>query len=544
MVMSVTFGITFVVVLIGLVLIPRQASRSAAATAASVAERPDTTGALELRGLAERTITRMDSALVDARRAMTQPMAPPSVIDTFPPDLRAERDSLAGLLSQLSGAMARAAESPLPPAFRALADVPALQGNAQVRIWRDSLDTVDQLRAPFGALGAGDPIYIALTARVNELGRAIRDAATLKRSELRARLAPLQPAPPSPGQVEVRIDTMPLIATRDSARRMFEASGRALASMRAQNAHIDATLSRSRELANLGAPPLAMLGAALVVGLMTAFFVAFVGEVRRPRIAHMREAESVAGERVLAVIRPAEVVERGRRQSDITAPPLVDVVSESYRTLYLHLAATGASIPLVSVTGDSAPIVATIATNLAAVSAYEARSTLLVDADPATDDVAAVLRIGTAPGLTGVLHGKARWSEAIVSTTIGRDRPLDVVPSGRGRLATSDADAVDQLRGDLTRMERRYDFIVIAAPTSYVQLSTNTIIPAQDVVLCARIGVTKLAELQTAVRSLRGVGRRVHGVVLWDDDPPRIEFKSTPSSARPMRPAEPGVSPS
>jgi succinoglycan biosynthesis transport protein ExoP len=176
----------------------------------------------------------------------------------------------------------------------------------------------------------------------------------------------------------------------------------------------------------------------------------------------------------------------------------------------------------VTVTGDTPSIVATVAANLAAAAAYEARSTLLVDADPASGAVASVLRITNEPGLMGVLRGTSRWIESIVSTTIGRDRPLDVVPSGNGRIAQATPAAVDSVRNDLTRMERRYDFVVITAPTDYVQLPVNTIIPVQDVVLCARVGTTELAELRSAVRSLRGVGRRLHGVVLWDDDTPRF----------------------
>jgi Mrp family chromosome partitioning ATPase len=521
--MSVVAGITFVAVLIGLILlIPRSATHAAREAVARIGERPDTGSVLAHRTRAQQEIARVDSALADARRAMARPVAPPPVIDTLPPELRAERDSLSAQLRLLTRAMAQAVESPLPPAFRALAQTPALRGNAQVRSWLDSLETVDRLREPFGKLGAGDPVYFSLTARVNELGRSIRDAAALRQSELKARLAPLQPVRPSPAQIEVHIDTMPLVATRVSAQERVAAANRAIRVMRAKNAQIDSALAEARELANLGAPPTAMLAASFVLALFVGFSAAFASEMKNPRIAHPREAESVAGERVLAVVQPTEVVERGRRQTDIGAPPLIDIVSESYRTLYLHLAATGASIPIVTVTGDTPSIVATVASNLAAAAAYEARSTLLVDADPASGAVASVLRITNEPGLMGVLRGTSRWIESIVSTTIGRDRPLDVVPSGSGRMAQATPAAVDSVRNDLTRMERRYDFVVITAPTDYVQLPVNTIIPVQDVVLCARVGATELAELRSAVRSLRGVGRRLHGVVLWDDDTPRF----------------------
>jgi Mrp family chromosome partitioning ATPase len=240
----------------------------------------------------------------------------------------------------------------------------------------------------------------------------------------------------------------------------------------------------------------------------------------------VREGEAVSGTRVLTVVERTPIVERSRRSTDMEAPPLVDIVSETYRTLYLHLAATGASVPVVTVTGHIPAVVATVATNLAAVAAYEARSTLLIDADPASNAIASVLRIPSDPGLYGILTGRNDWPRAVVSVTIGRDRPLDVLPAGTGRIGAALPDAVRTVREALGRLERRYDFIVIAAPTSYVQLATNTIIPAPDVVVCARVGETRLDELRAEVKSLRGIGRIVHGIVLWDEETPRLGARS------------------
>ncbi len=517
---SIATGLAFVTALIGLVLIPREATRVARSMTTAIEPRADTVPAAQMRVRATAAIRETDSSLVSARRlSRATPVAAP--VDTLSPELRAERDSLNTLLVSLSAAMHRASESPLPPAFRGLAESPALRTDSRVRIWLDSLDQVDKLRAPFGALGAGDPIYVALTARVNEIGRSIRDAAAERRSELRSRIAPLLPPPPPPTP-SVHVDTMRLTVARAVEERNLADATHQLDSMRALNARINVASTHARDLANVGAPPIAMLGAAFVIALAVGFAVAFGGEVQHPRLAHVREGEAVSGVRVLAVIRPTNVVERARRQADVEAPPLIDIISASYRTLYLHLAATGASIPVVTITGEIPAVIATVATNLAAVAAYEARSTLLVDADPASNAVASVLRIQSDPGLTGVLAGKSELLESVVSTTIGRDRPLDVLPSGQGRLAQASPEAVSRVREALARMERRYDFIVISAPTSYVQLASNTIIPAPDVILCARVGYTRLSELRAELKSLRGVGRTVHGIVLWEEDAPRL----------------------
>ncbi len=518
---SIVASTVFVGTLIGLVLIPRQASRAVESALVETESRPDSVPTLEQRARLRAELSAVDSALDRAREAALA-SAPATVIDTVAPELRSERDSLEAQLEVLATAMTRAANSPLPPAFRALGRTPALRGDARVRGLLDSLDEVDKLREPFGALGAGDPIYVALTARVNEIGRSIRDAASLRRSELRARIAPLKPTPVSPALLEARVDTVPLLTQKALKESDVDEVNATLNKMREQNTKIDANLKRARDLANLGAPPLAMLAAALVISLVVGFSSAFAAELRYPRLAHLKEAAAVTGVRVLTVIRPVEVVERDRRQTDVGAPPLIDVVSESYRVLYLYLAATDASVPVVTITGDVEPIVATIASNLAAAAAYEARSTLLVDTDTVTNTVAAVLRISPEPGLMGVLTDKVEWSDAIVSTTIGRDRPLEVLPSGHGRLSNASPDAVEHVRTHLLRLEQRYDFVVVAAPTSYVQQASNTVIPTQDVILCAKLGETRIADLRASVRSLHGVGRKVHGVVLWDDETPRL----------------------
>jgi Mrp family chromosome partitioning ATPase len=294
--------------------------------------------------------------------------------------------------------------------------------------------------------------------------------------------------------------------------------------MRAINERIDSEQEHARDLANVGAPPLAMLAAALVLALTVGFGASLFIELKRPTIADAREAEQVTGVRVLSVIELAEVVaERSRRQADVVAPPLIDVVSESYRRLYLHLAATEANVPIVTVAGDDAAIVATVAANIAAAAAYEARSTLLVDVDPTTSTIASILRISSNPGLAGIVSGAADWPESIVQVTIGRDRVLDLLPSGTRRAGAPDASVAQRIRGDFARMERRYDLIVIAAPTAYVQRGRTSIIPAPDVVLCARVAYTKIARLKEEVETLRDMNLRIHGLVLWNDDLPVIE---------------------
>jgi Mrp family chromosome partitioning ATPase len=523
-VFGIVGGLVFIAALIAFVLVPRNASRKAQAVAAQIEAKTDTTRVAAMRNRYLAEVTTADSVLAVTRRAAIP--APPIVIDTFPPAVKAQRESLTVELSTLNRLIARAENAPLPTSYRALAASPAVAADPRVRLLLDSLASIERERNAFGAVGGVDPVYLALTSRATAIGRAIQGIADAKRGEVRGQLALIRPiARPVPMPV-ITVDTSRFIRQRAAAEQAYNAASRQLDQIREKNARIDKQAQQARELANVGAPPWAMLAAALVLALALGFAASFGVELKRPHIADSREAEQVSGARVLTVIRPPEiVVERSRRQVDVEAPPLIDVVSESYRTLYLHIAAVDASVPIVTITGDDPAIVATIAANLAASAAYEARSTLLVDVDPTTCSVASVLRIRPDPGLSGIVTGAATWPEAIVPTTIGRDRPLDVLPSGTKRSGLPDTNVVDEIRSELARMQRRYDFIIIAAPTSYVQRSASSIIPAPDVILCARLAHTTVGALKSAVDSLRGADMRIHGLVLWDAEMPQLETR-------------------
>jgi Mrp family chromosome partitioning ATPase len=523
-VFGIVGGVVFIGALIAFVVVPRNASRKALAMAASIESRTDSgpTVAARDRYLAELTAT--DSVLNATRRALMP--VPAAVIDTFPPAVRAQRDSLGAELATLNRLIDRAENAPLPTSYRALAASPVVAADPRVRVLLDSLADIERDRNAFGAVGGVDPVYLSLTSRANAIGRQIQGIADAKRGEVRGKLALIRPTPAPVVKPVITVDTTKLVAQHATVQQNYQTAVAQLDQINQKNARIDRESARARDLANVGAPPWAMLAAAVVLALAVGFAASFGTELKRPHIADPREAEQLSGARVLTVIKPPEVVvERSRRQADVEAPPLIDVVSESYRTLYLHIASVEASVPIVTITGDDPGIVATVAANLAASAAYEARSTLLVDVDPTTCSVASVLRIRPDPGLSGIITGNAAWPEAIIPTTIGRDRPLDVLPSGTRRSGLPEPNVVEEVRKELARMQRRYDFIIIAAPTSYVQRSANSIIPAPDVILCARIAHTTAEGLKTAAASLRGADMRIHGLVLWDAEMPQLETR-------------------
>lgn len=524
LVFGIVGGVVFIAALIAFVVVPRSASRKALAVASRIEARTDSTPAVVARDRYLAEVTSTDSAL-NAARLAAMPVVTP-VIDTFPPAVRAQRDSLNAELGTLNRLIERAENAPLPTSYRALAASPAVAADPRVRVLLDSLADIERERNEFGAVGGVDPVYLSLTSRATAIGRAIQGIADVKRGEVRGKLALIRPVPAPVIRPRITVDTIALLARNATAQQNYAAAVKQLEQINQRNARIDRESARARDLANVGAPPWAMLAAAVILALAVGFAASFGTELKRPHIADPREAEQVSGTRVLTVIKPPEVVvERSRRQADVEAPPLIDVVSESYRTLYLHIASVEASVPIVTITGDDPGIIATVASNLAASAAYEARSTLLVDVDPTTCSVASVLRVRPDPGLSGIITGNATWPEAIVPTTIGRDRPLDVLPSGTRRVGPPAPDVVEEIRRELARMQRRYDFIIITAPTSYVQRSANSIIPAPDLILCARIAHTTVGGLKSAVESLRGADMRIHGLVLWDAEMPQLETR-------------------
>jgi len=513
----------FVSALIAFILVPRKASSRSRIVASRIEAKLDSTTMVQVRERARAEVRAADSSMTAARIAAIPIRA--AAPDTFSAAIIARRESLVIESSRLERLIQQAAEAPLSATYRALAESPDLAGEPGMQPLLDSLASVERDRARYGTVGATDPGYAALSSSAAEIGRAITAIASGKRDRLKAELRAIRPVPVVAAPTAFT-DTMRFLAARSDAMRAYSAASAEIGRIRAQNERIDRELEHARDLANLGAPPWAMLAAALVLAAALGFAGSLAFELKSPTVADFREAEQVAGERVLTVIRPAPaVVERSRRQVDVNAPPLIDVVSAAYRALYLHMASVGAGLPVVTVTGDEPEILATVASNLAASSAYEARSTLLVDVDATTCSVASVLRVAPDPGLAAILSGNATWAEAIKPTTIGRDRPLDVLPSGTKRTGMLEPHVTERVKAELANLQRRYDFIVIAAPTSYVQRTNTSIIPARETLLTARIGRTTLASLKSAAESLRGAGIIIQGIALWDAPFPQLEKK-------------------
>jgi Mrp family chromosome partitioning ATPase len=534
--------VTFIASLVALVVVPQQARRTAAQLRPIGAQRPDTEPTVAALVEAGRQVASADSALAGARNELAQLVTATvtaSAADTLATSepltgaAQPARDSLAAQAAQLSRLLARADNAPLLGSYRALAEAPAMRGDASVRQLLDSLVEIERERQSYDAVGGVDPVFVALTARANELGRAIEAVAIARRADLRRQMTALAPPPPDLSSKPIP-DTVQLIATASAARAAAAGVANRLARERAELTSLDAREARARELANLGASPGAMLAAALIFGAVIGFGFALIDEIRHPRIADAYEVERATGVRVLGVISPLPPSpERGRRSSDRAAPPYIDPGADGHQLIYLHIAAAGANVLMLTVTGDNPAVSAVVGINFAAIAADEARSTLLIDTDAAAATVATALRLRASEGVSGLVSQKVSWPEAARPVRIGRESSIDVVPTGPDAPPFQAVSAL--LQNDAVRLARRYDTIVIVSGSEQVVNGLPSVLPIPDVIYCARTGQTPIAQLRRALEDAERTGGRIRGIVLWNaPDPILAEVRAPEQSAEPV----------
>lgn len=537
--------LTFVASLVALIVVPQQAKRAANAIRPAAAARPDTLPTVTSLRTAEREVAAADSAIVATRTQLTQLIAATAAAaaaDTtaggvaISAGVRSQRDSLTAQIDRLDSLLARADNAPLLGSYRALAEAPAMRAEPQVKQLLDSLTEIERERESYNAVGGVDPVFVALTARANELGRNIQALGVARRGLMQRELATLSPPSPTATALASRPlpDTMQAIFRRDTARTVATEVANRLARERAELQALDIREERARELANVGASPPAMLAAALVFGAMLGFGVALFDEVRRPRVADAYEIERATGTRVLGVIRPLPPSpERGRRAADRNGPPHLDPGADGHQLIYLAIATAGTEVVMLTVVGDNPSVSAIVAVNFAAIAAQEARATLLIDTE-AEDTVETMLRLRPNPGMLGMIEGKASWPEAIRPARTGRDRTIDVVSSGHGTLPLEELKGL--LQRDIARLSRRYDALVLVSAPDQVSMGLPTALPIPDVIYCARTGQTPVAELKKTLEEIQQAGCRVRGVVLWDaPDPALLEQQAAPAAPPPKR---------
>ncbi len=536
--------VTFATALMALVIVPQQARKTAAAMRPAVVSRPDTEPTAAAAREAARQVASADSALMASKAELASLVAATAAVvatdttasgDTVSRLFRSRRDSVAAQVATLTRLMGRAENAPLLSSYRTLAQSEPMQADPIVRPLLDSLVALERERESYNAVGGVDPVFVALTARANELGRNIVALANTRRTVLRETLAALGPAAP---ELPAALAARPLpdtVARANERLAAYEAQANVnvrLGRERAELALYEEKNDRARELANVGASPSAMLAAALVFGAMLGFGVALFMEVRRPRIADAFEVERATGVRVLGTIRPLPApVDQTRRTADRAPTPYIDPGSDGHQLIYLTIATAGLDTVMLTVTGDSPAVAAVVAINFAAIAADEARATLLIDTDGAGSPVASALRLRSSAGLAALAAGRASWHDATREARLGRDRTIEVVAAGSG------VTELDSLRGllqrDIEQLANRYDALVLVSTPEQVLGGLPTALPIPDVLYCVRSGETELATLTHDLAAITESGANVRGIVIWNaPDPVLSELRPVEESER------------
>jgi Mrp family chromosome partitioning ATPase len=550
----------FIAALLTLILIPHETTRAAARLLATTQDRPDTFALVHRVARLQVAQLAAESAVVRDRlraRAARQAFHDSLVARAASSGGGTRRDSLTADRAELTSLVALVTRSPLPTSYRALGDARALKGDPRVRVLLDSLTVVVRARDALSSNRTDVP-YLALTARLASIGQAIEAIATARARALGTEITVLSPDATRAAPRVPHVDTTIAHTRLDSVGLALAPAALALADARRVDSALDARVDQARAIAGGSAPPLALMAAALVLGLAVGFAVTFGTELSTPRVSDGPEASRVAGVPILATVGPRlPDPRRMRRKTDKELSTLIDVNSESYRYVYLSVsgadAAASTGFPLVAVTGDEAEVVGTVATNIAVASAHDSRTTLLIDADRDAAVVAGILGMPRAPGVSDVLAGRAEWSSIVSTAVIGRDRLLNVMPAGSknggvvvempdssftdaevGDVATETGEVPSEnavrvttpggeLRAELLRLGRRYDLVVVAAPAGAAQVGPDSVLPVSEAIVCVRVAFTPLARLASAVATLRESRLHVRGVVLWDADvPPRL----------------------
>src|SRR6185437_4821031 len=490
----------FMVTLIVLLLIPREAQRAAqvaGANAPNPGERRDTAELVRHLQAVEQLAHIADSTGAAALELSRQRAA---AVDTLSPDERARHDSLSAAIASLAVLIQRAGNAPLPASYRALGESREMRADPRVKGMLDSLAAIEKARSDLGPSGEVDPIFVALTSRGTEIGKGLVAIAAERAGELRREAARLVPRPPPSSTV----DTAAMRIMRDSLAGVSASVRQELANARQVNAMVDARAERARRVAALGATPLAMLAAALVMGLAIGFGGSLAFELHGP---------------------PATA---RRRTADREVPPLIEQGADAYRMLYTQLADRSFNLPFVVVVGDEPLTTATVAANLAAAAARQVRTVLLVDTDAVAQSVTWVTRTPGGRGLADVVSGGLSWPEAIVGVVVGRERTMDVLATGTtdasrvhgagnaGPDAAGGAEAERTPDAILDHLRRRYESIVVNAPASRGAELHHVVSASTTVLLCVRTARTPASVLRDLAGEIARRGAVLRGLVLWD----------------------------
>jgi len=251
---------------------------------------------------------------------------------------------------------------------------------------------------------------------------------------------------------------------------------------------------------------------ALVGGCVTALGLAFGLEYLNPHIAEPSDIAESLGLPLLGVA-PLIPGLKNRPATLDAPPPSFQEALRGIRTrIFLSPSAAAArSLAITSTAPGEGKTV--IASNLAISLAMAGRRVLLVDADMRHPQLHKIFNIVRSPGLSEVLAGEAKPSEALLESSLVPG--LFMLPAGAEVASPTDLLDRELLNQLIQRFNRIFDVVVLDCPPVMAVADASIIAnAASSVVFVVASGTTSREDAQGALDRLHSVQGHVIGVVL------------------------------
>lgn len=394
--------------------------------------------------------------------------------------------------SPLARAIAAARAARTPTNVLALAAEPAVADGPRMRATADSFRVA---ATPNEAYRLAGTIIAMAEFRLRSLGEAS--------------IEPSLAVPPVP-----RTDTVAVVAIVAAERDTLTAARRAHDEAQARLEEADQRAAASRTQVPLVSPGLALM-ALVLIGYAVRIGLAMMRELGDPRLAHPLEAERVVGAAALSWVRdPLPDGPLRFRPSGV----------DPFRVLYLQLTSTGTRTRTVIVTGEDGVIVAAVGARLAIAAAADHRTTLVGEWDSEQIALARIFRDHPEPGVSDAMAGAFTWRE--VARNVGSSDGLSIamLPAGTSRDAVA-PERADRAAEEFRTFREAFEFSILAVSLKDLRHAMH-LMPEAPVVLCATLGVTRVAELRSAAGQVEEIAGSVHSLALWDAPRPALPSRA------------------
>jgi tyrosine-protein kinase Etk/Wzc len=264
--------------------------------------------------------------------------------------------------------------------------------------------------------------------------------------------------------------------------------------------------------------------AGVILGVMAGIFAAFLRRAFNKGVDNPEVLEQRLGISSFASIMHSDLQEKKDRRKDKDDKPVqllafadpADLAIEAMRSLRtsLQFASLEAANNIISLTGPSPAIGKSfISANLSAVLADSGKRVLLVDADMRKGHLHDYFGLKRGLGLSGVISGDVKISEALVSINKHLDfLPAGIVPPNPAELLMSEQ-FVQLIRG----LSEKYDSVIIDTPPILAVTDASIIGRYAGInFVVLRSGQHPMREIEVSIKRLRQNGVKINGFIFND----------------------------